>query len=394
MKKLIAQILVCYLGVSSGLLIAQPLSVYNKATSTLYALTLDEAKWAMNRSPVTITSFPAVRSKGGKHDFFSEGDYWWPDPQHPEGPYIQRDGMTNPENFTSHRKAMIEFSKIMGALASAYRITGNEQYAQHAFQHAHSWFIDTATRMNPHMLYAQAIQGRFSGRGIGIIDMIQFIEVAQALFVLEKSLSANAKDYVLYRKWFEDYLNWVTHHPYGIDEKNALNNHGTCWTLQVAAFARFTNDQSLMDTCRFRYRTKHLPEQMAIDGSFPKELSRTKPYGYSLFNLDAMAMICQILSDNKNDLWEFETPDKKSIQKGISFLIPFISNKKRWPYARDVMYWENWPIAQPFLLFGANAYDNSEYFNVWKTLDHQPTVDEVVRNLPVRHPLIWFNTHR
>ena len=31
------------------------------------------------------------------------------------------------------------------------------------------------------------------------------------------------------------------------------------------------------------------------DGSFPQELARTKPYGYSLFNLDAMAIIAQTL---------------------------------------------------------------------------------------------------
>ena len=46
--------------------------------------------------PVTVTAASSPRSAGGKHDFFSEGDYWWPDPRNPDGPYIQRDGMTNP----------------------------------------------------------------------------------------------------------------------------------------------------------------------------------------------------------------------------------------------------------------------------------------------------------
>ena len=35
-----------------------------------------------------------------------------------------------------------------------------------------------------------------------------------------------------------------------------------------------------------------LPGQMAPDGSFPKELARTKPYSYSIFNFDAMTMLC------------------------------------------------------------------------------------------------------
>src|SRR5512136_2140086 len=61
----------------------------------------------LTEKPVTITDFICNRSAGGKHDFYSEGDYWWPDPQNPDGPYIQRDGMTNPGNFVDHRKAVI-----------------------------------------------------------------------------------------------------------------------------------------------------------------------------------------------------------------------------------------------------------------------------------------------
>ena len=42
--------------------------------------------------PITVTSFHSERSAGGRHDFFSEGDYWWPDPANLNGPYIQKDG--------------------------------------------------------------------------------------------------------------------------------------------------------------------------------------------------------------------------------------------------------------------------------------------------------------
>src|ERR1700742_2598623 len=61
----------------------------------------------LSEQPVTITASSSPRSAGGPHDFFSEGDYWWPDPANPNGPYIQKDGMTNPDNFVEHRRAMI-----------------------------------------------------------------------------------------------------------------------------------------------------------------------------------------------------------------------------------------------------------------------------------------------
>lgn len=352
---------------------------------------LSQAAWALKEQPVTVTAERSPRSAGGKHDFFSEADYWWPDPAQPDGPYIQRDGQTNPDNFVAHRHAMIRLSRIVGALASAYVITGNDQYVAHALKHARAWFVDTTTLMNPSLLYAQAIKGKVTGRGIGIIDTIHLMEVVQGLLAMENSPVADKALYAAIRKWFADYLTWLTTHQYGKDEMNAENNHGTCWVMQVASFAKFTGNRDLTNFCRERYRTVLLPNQMAEDGSFPRELKRTKPYGYSLFNLDAMTMVCQILSDDKEDLWRYKTQDGRSIEKGIGFLFPYVQDKSRWTFNKDVMYWDHWPVAHPFLLFGAQAYREKAWMETWKKLDHDPKVDEVIRNLPIRNPVIWFN---
>jgi len=37
-----------------------------------------------------------------------------------------------------------------------------------------------------------------------------------------------------------------------------------------------------------------MPGQMAEDGSLPLELERTKPYAYSIFQLDHMATLSQV----------------------------------------------------------------------------------------------------
>ena len=50
------------------------------------------AEAALGVQPVSITAVTNPRSPGGRHDFSSEGDYWWPDPRNPDGPYIRRDG--------------------------------------------------------------------------------------------------------------------------------------------------------------------------------------------------------------------------------------------------------------------------------------------------------------
>jgi hypothetical protein len=351
---------------------------------------LRQAAWALEQQPETVTAAFSSRSAGGRHDFFSEGDYWWPDNANPDSPYVQRDGLTNPDNFTAHRKAMIKFSRIVGALASAYILTRDNKYAAHAMLHCRAWFVDTATMMNPNLLFAQAIKGRATGRGIGIIDTIHFMEVVQGLIVFEKARVATAGDIERCKKWFESYINWLTIHPYGKAEMNAANNHGTCWVMQVASFSKFTGNLKMLEFCTDRYKSVLLPGQMSIDGSFPLELRRTKPYGYSIFNLDAMVMICQILSSGPDDLWTYETTPGQSIKKGISYLVPFIKDKNKWPLKPDVMYWEEWPVAQPFLVFGAARFNNEDWFNVWKKLDHNPQNEEVIRNLPVRNPLIWI----
>lgn len=389
-KKRLSLLVFTLLGILVSLTaFAQKGTVGKEVLQTLKKTVLEQAAWAMQQQPVTVTAAGSARSAGGVHDFYSEGDYWWPDPANPDGPYIQRDGMTNPDNFVAHRLAMIRFSRIIGALASAYKITGDQKYADQAMIHLEAWFINEGSRMNPSLNFAQAIKGRFTGRGIGIIDTIQLLEVSQGVLVLEKALSKAILSGT--KEWFTDYLNWLMTHTYGKDEMNAQNNHGTCFTMQVAAFAKLTGDQKLLSFCRERYKTVLLPNQMANDGSFPRELSRTKPYGYSIFNLDAMTTLCQILSTPKDNLWKYETADGKSIQKGVEYLYPFVKDKSKWPLKPDVMYWENWPVAQPFLVLGALAFQQENWLQTWQKLDHDPQVEEVIRNLPLRNPLIWIN---
>ena len=343
----------------------------------------------LREQPVTITAFRSSRSAGGANEYFSEGDYWWPDPADPEGPYIQRDGHTNPDNFVAHRHALIRLSLHVPALAAAWIVTREKRFAEHAARHLRAWFVDAPTSMKPHLLYAQAIKGRVTGRGIGIIDTLHLVEVARAIDRLESSRSISSGDLDAVKGWFSRYVEWMTSHEYGIAERDAKNNHGTCWVVQVAEFARLTGRSDLTAFCRRRVKEVLIPQQMAADGSFPLELARTKPYGYSLFNLDAMATACQILSTVDDNLWNFELADGRGMRKALSFMAPFIADKTKWPYKPDVMYHDGWPVRHVSLLFGGLALNRSEYIELWRRLDPDPTVDEIIRNYPIRQPVLW-----
>ena len=65
-------------------------TLFESVSSLLKKDILSEAQKNLSEKPVTVTSYQSERSAGGRHDFFSEGDYWWPDSSNPNGPYIQK----------------------------------------------------------------------------------------------------------------------------------------------------------------------------------------------------------------------------------------------------------------------------------------------------------------
>jgi len=352
---------------------------------------LRDAEGCLKIPPRTIVSAPAPRSAGGPHDYYSEGDYWWPDPRDPDGPYLRRDGESNPANFVAHRDLLIRLSIEVPALTAAWILTSRREFAAHAAAHLRAWFVEPATRMNPNLQYAQAIHGVDTGRSIGIIDTLHLVEVAQSAIVLARDSAYEPFIREGVRAWFAAYLSWLTTSARGQEEREARNNHGSCWLLQAAGFATLTNNDAVRNACRERFKKEILPAQIAADGSFPLELARTKPYSYSLFNLDVLGMSAHLLSDSEDDLWTFRLPDGRSVEGCFRFLVPYIASKSSWPYRRDVEYFDALPVRQPSLLFAGIAYRERGYLELWRRLDPDPQAQEIIRNHPIRQPLLWLH---
>jgi Alginate lyase len=362
---------------------------YNLVARTDRARILAAASRYVDLPPQTITSFPSSRSPGGLHDFFSQADYFWPNPANPAGPYINKDGQSNPENFNDHRKAMIALSIQVPALTAAWLLTRDPRFGRHAADHLRAWFITRATSMTPNLEYAQGVVGVSTGRSYGIIDTLHLAEVARAASIIApKFLSVSEQKTLL--QWFTDYLQWMKTSVKGVTERNAKNNHAVCWALQASEFARLTGDSTTRSEIASQFTGTFLPNQMAADGSFPQELARTKPYSYSIFNFDAMAMICQSLLDSGQDLFAFALPDGRGICKGAGFLYPYLSDRNAWPYKKDVEHFESLPVRSPGLLFTGLACHREQNLKLWAKLNPDPTDPEIIRNYPVRQPLLWF----
>ena len=350
---------------------------------------LPQAQALLGAPPRTITAIPAPRSPAGPQDYYSEGDYWWPDPANPGGAYIRRDGRSNPDKFDGHRDALIAFGRTVPALAALWGLTRDPRVAAAAMRHLTAWFVEPATRMNPNLNHAQAIIGVNSGRAIGVIDTLQIVEVARAAALFARD---EAPGYAAIRAgvegWFAEYLSWLTTSPFGTTERDEKNNHGTCWLLQAASFAALLGRADVLDDARTRLTTIVVPTQIDPDGRQPLELVRTKPYAYSLFNLDVLAASAWLLGGR--ELIDWKTPDDRSIGGAIAWMAPFIADKAKWPLPPDIEYWDGFPVRQPSLLFGGIALKRSDWLELWHRLNPDPAIGEVVRNFPVRQPLLWL----
>ncbi|MCC5927341.1 MAG: alginate lyase family protein [Bacteroidetes bacterium] len=350
---------------------------------------IESADAFLAAEPVTVTASSSERSAGGLHDYFSEGTYWWPDPDNPGGPYIRRDGIVNPDNFVDHLDAMKRLSTISGTLTAAYLLTGDQRYAEHAMRHLNAWFVNPDTKMNPHLRYAQAITGRVTGRGIGIIDTVHLIDVAQAANILAQSPYVSQFDIEAIKTWFNAYTVWLKTHPYGIEEMNWRNNHGTWWHAQVAAFASLTGDEESLEFVRERTKSILIPNQMSDDGSFHYELERTRPYAYSFFNINGMVLLAHILEIEGLGIWDFELEDGRGMKKAVDFIHHYTRHKEEWPFEPDVDYWDELPGQQPFLLLSAMAYDDMEYLTTWQNVPEVPLSHEGLRNLVLKNIILW-----
>ncbi|HYC29193.1 MAG TPA: alginate lyase family protein, partial [Chitinophagaceae bacterium] len=296
-----------------------------------YKQLIKDADAALQFGPVSVMEKTNVPPSGNKHDYMSLAPYFWPDPSKPDGlPYIRKDGQTNPEvRDYKDKEYMPKLCDVVYTLALAYYFSDNPVYADHASKLLRVWFLDTATRMNPNLNFAQAIKGVNTGRGAGLIDTRHFIKVIDAIGLLKGSRSWKPQDQKGMQQWFSEFLNWMQTSKNGRDEMKTKNNHGAWYDAQRLSMALFIDSTQLAKKI-VQNAMDRLDKQMDDNGSFPAEMERTISLHYTVFVMEAFFNIARMADKAGMDLWNYTSPSGKSLKKGFDVLLPYLLKEKKW----------------------------------------------------------------
>jgi hypothetical protein len=373
---------------------------------------LTAAQHYLTQAPAPLTAFPAPNSPGTPHDFSSEvNEEKPPAPTGPNAPAPP--APPGPPPFTAHSDALLNFSIQVPTLVAAFVLTKEDRYAEHAAAHLRAWFVTPATSMTPALPFAQLVPGTTTPRVEGILETVQLAEVAQAISFLPRSEALSPEELAAIYAWFATYLEWLGTDRTALLARDQKNHHGTSWLLQAAAFARLAPEDSggarkvpapatpqalapppnqyiSLTALRHQYKSLTLRAQITAEGTFQHELTTPWPYRFSLFNLDMLSGICDLLSTRFESLWDYELQDDPSMRVAIAHHFPFIAHRGTWPYRADITHFTELPLRQPSLLLSGRAYSRPEYVDLWKTLPPDPTDPALQRTFPMRQPLLWI----
>jgi len=367
--------------------------------------TLRAADAYLTEKPVALTALLSPRNPGSKNDYFSEADDYFPnpeaDPANPNAPYLPKLGPPNPEAFTAHRDALLNLCLYVPAFTAASLLTRESapaqsaRYAAQAAAHLRAWFIDPVTAMTPSIQFAKVIRPAKTGRPEGLVEAVHLAEVAMCLPFLANTEALTEPEHNTLHKWFFDYAEWLKTSRLAGLARDTRSHHGSSWLLQVTAIAHLQlslakPDDRALAALRHQFKTVTIRAQIIADGSFPREVSTPYPYRNSLFNLDMLTAVCELLTTRFESLWEYELQDGPGMRVVLAHHVPYLLNRGAWPYRADYSHFGDLPLRRPALLFAARAYTRPEYAALWQTLPPNTTIPELQRTFPIRQPLLWI----
>lgn len=301
--------------------------------SALKVLLLTAAP-SLARVPTTIVNKSFTPPSGTKNDYTSLSPYFWPNPNTANGlPYIKIDGKPNPEaNAIKDNNYLRDICRDVRLLGLSYYFTNDEKYAKKATELLKVFFLNSATRMNPNLKYAQLIRGDNKVYGFATIDTESLPKLIDGVQLLTGSSSWTKENHEALKDWFSQYLNWLLTSAMGKDASIAANNIGTYYDLQVVTYALFIGNKTLAKSLLENQTSKRLDVQLKENGEQINELTRTNAWTYCNKNLEGWFSLASVAESAGVNLWDYTSTSGKSLKKAFQWMVPYGAKTKPWPY--------------------------------------------------------------
>lgn len=298
-----------------------------------------DAEDALTRGPYSVTDKTTLPPSGNANDYWHPAPYWWPNPDTQDGlPYIRKDGervpgtrMYEPESEKYDRTRLQRVFDDSITLTLAWKFSGEKKYIEHSTRILECFFVNSVTQMTPHLKYGQVKMGHNKNKGssTGIIEMKDMYFYLDAVRMMTSAGVISNDTLGSFKDWLKTYLGWLLDSPQGKGECRAINNHGTCYDLQVVSIASFLDEKSVLFETLARAQSR-ISQQFAPDGSQPDELKRKTTAHYCGFNFQSWLNLAEIASRWNVDFWTYEASNDASLVKGARWLLSYMG--KEWPY--------------------------------------------------------------
>lgn len=273
------------------------------------------------------------------HYYSSIGIYWWPDENSQTGmPYINKDGVLNPEYAEYDYLRLITLSKRLKYLSLAFFFTRDMRYYDYYVGQVEAWFVNKETLMYPNFEYAQVIPGRNNnkGRGAGLTEAVEFNTIIESFRLINscRRIKRPLKKEII--QWFRDFSDWMANSETGKSCSNANDNTAICYDVILLNMSIFSENKERSQMLIRDFKSRRIDSQIDTDGRYTAELKRTKAYYYSIKSLSHIVDF-SLLAESLG--YHVYRDNKKIIDKSVDYLYQFVSNREEFGY-NQISDWE------------------------------------------------------
>jgi hypothetical protein len=339
-----------------------------------------QADRAMVAGPFSVMQKNKIPPSGDKHDYMSVPPYAG-----------TGDGLTNPDWWLDYDRVPLEkLTQSVETLSLAYFFTGKQEYAGRASLLLRVWFLNSDTKMNPDLEFAQ------KSTRIGVIDTRFLARIIDCIGILQNSGTWTDRDQEGMVEWCRQFLDNVQKR---VDKGHMDSGHNIAswYHVQMASLALYIEDTEL--AIRLLQRTEaRIDTALNSLGGFKRELNRTRSLSYSCFHIYALYNLASMGEQVGLDLWNYQTTDGRGLELATEYLSKYagVENKKQWPY-KEIEgtkgdWWEPYHDMLPSVLFHAASVYENENFNINMEQILLDRLDESRIQLMCGIPVRWFET--